>query len=393
MEASMPAMYPCTRGRMAGACLPTVLSAFALAGLLAGCAASPKPSPDPYVFAWSFPESGWREARGGSSRGPDVKRDTVPGKAWKRIQSAATPFEKDRAAILAMAGDYRASFNFLETAVFRPDGKAAPAQPYRSWGTERVYVVADSSTSISLQHILVQFFLDDKGGVQGPMVQKHWRQDWRFEPASVAAYQGKRVWLRKFLDAAERKGAWSQSVYQVDDSPRYASFGRWEHNASFSSWSGSRTLRPPPRREFTVRTDYQALDAVNRHTIIPTGWIHDQDNLKLVLDSAGRPDALAPYVARESGVERYDRILGFDFSAGDSSWNATAPYWATVRAHWEERLATPKRIRISETCGAEPAFAIFFGHADSLSRAPAATRQAMDADVKTVLDCIVSAAD
>lgn len=189
-----------------------------------------------------------------------------------------------------MAGCYRASFNFLETAVFRPDGKAAPAQPYRSWGTERIYIVADSSTFISLQHVLVQFFLDDKDAVQGPMVMKHWRQDWRYEPSSLSAYQGNRVWQRRILNDAQRKGVWSQSVFQVDDSPRYASFGRWEHNASFSTWSGSRTLRPPPRREFTVRKDYQALDAVNRHTVVPTGWIRDQDNLKLVLDSAGRPD-------------------------------------------------------------------------------------------------------
>jgi hypothetical protein len=36
------------------------------------------------------------------------------------------------------------------------------------------------------------------------------------------------------LTAAEAKGAWLLSVYQVDESPRYASLGRWQHSASFS---------------------------------------------------------------------------------------------------------------------------------------------------------------
>src|SRR4051812_13803698 len=89
---------------------------------LLGCAAH-RPAPEPYVFAWSFPEIAWKSTRGGDSRGPDVKLDTVPGEAWARIRAAQTSFEKDRAAILAMAGGYRTSFNFLETAVFRKDGK------------------------------------------------------------------------------------------------------------------------------------------------------------------------------------------------------------------------------------------------------------------------------
>jgi hypothetical protein len=349
---------------------------------LLGCAArrpapAVAPAPEPYIFSWSFPEVDWKGARGGDSRGPDVAVDTVPGEAWSRIRAAKSPYDKDRAAILAMAGGYRTSFNFLEVALFRKDGKPAPAQPYRSWATERVYVAADSGNFISLQHILVQFFLDDKGKVQGPMVQKHWRQDWRYEPSWISEYQGNRVWQRRAVAPAEGKGAWSQSVYQVDDSPRYASVGRWEHNASFSAWTGGRTLRPLPRREFTVRKDYQALDGGNRHTILPTGWIHEQDNLKLVLDSAGRPDSAAPYVAREAGVDRYDRILGFDFSAGDSAWKATAPYWERVRAQWDGRLASPQPLKIAEKCGEEPAFALFFSHAESLGALQTASGRVM----------------
>jgi hypothetical protein len=366
-----------------------VAGALASALLMIGCA-SHRPAPEPYVFAWSFPEVEWKEPRGGDSRGPDVTLDRSPDKAWLRIQAAETPLEKDRAAILAMAGGFRVSFDFMETAVYRKDGKASPARPYRTWATERVYVVADSESFISLQHVLVQFTLDDKGGIKGPMVQKHWRQDWRYEPERISEFQGNRVWQGRTVDSAERRGAWSQSVFQVDDSPRYASLGRWEHNASFSSWMGSKTLRPLPRREHTVRKDYQALAALNRHTIAPTGWSHEQDNLKLVLDSAGRPDDLSPYLAREMGVDRYDRIKGFDFSAGDSAWKATGPYWERVRAQWDKRLVAPQRLRISEKMGGGPAFMPFFSHADSLTRDPAATRESLDADVNALLDGIVT---
>jgi hypothetical protein len=367
------------------ACAAIIASAF----LLGGCA-SGKPVPEPYLFAWSFPEVEWKEPRGGDSHGPDVALDKSEDQAWLRIQGAKTPFDKDRAAILAMAGEFRASFNFLETAVYRKDGKAAPAQPYRTWGTERVYIVADSDSFISLQHILVQFMFDDKGKIQGPMVQKHWRQDWRYEPVRITEFQGNRVWQGRAVDPAERRGAWSQSVFQVDDSPRYASVGRWEHNASFSSWMGTKTLRPLPRREHTVRKDYQALVGANRHSISPTGWLHEQDNLKLVLDSAGRPDVTTPYLAREMGVDRYDRIKGFDFSAGDSTWKATGRYWESVREQWDKRLAAQQRLKISEKIAGGPAYMPFFSHADSLTRTPATDRATLDADVNGLLDSIIT---
>ena len=39
--------------------------------------------------------------------------------------------------------------------------------------------------------------------------------------------------------------------------------------------SAQRTWRPLPRREYTRRSDYNALDVVNRHTIVPGGWTHE----------------------------------------------------------------------------------------------------------------------
>src|SRR5437899_1773405 len=112
-----------------------------LAAVGLGCA-HPPPAAAPYVFAWPFIAPGSMAPRGGTTRGPEVSLATEPSDAWTRLQSPdLRGRERDRAAILALAGDYRVSFDFLETVLFEPD--AHPARPYRSWATERVYVVED----------------------------------------------------------------------------------------------------------------------------------------------------------------------------------------------------------------------------------------------------------
>ena len=77
-------------------------------------------------------------------------------------------------------------------------------------------------------------------------------------------------------------------MYQVDESPRYASVGRWQHTASFSTWLSADTWRPLPRREWSVRDDYHVLLGTNRHTVGPTGWLQEENNLKAVLTRRAR---------------------------------------------------------------------------------------------------------
>src|SRR5687767_3778000 len=80
--------------------------------------------------------------------------------------------EKDRASILAMAGDYRVRFDMRETVPFVPGYE--PLDEKVSGGYEAVRVVEDRGDFISLQHILV---VEDDGK---PVVVKHWRQDWTY---------------------------------------------------------------------------------------------------------------------------------------------------------------------------------------------------------------------
>jgi hypothetical protein len=174
----------------------------------------------------------------------------------------------------------------------------------------------------------------------------------------------------------------------VDDSPRYASVGRWIHNASFSQWTGASTRRPLPRREHTVRKDYHAIEGVNRHVVLPTGWVHEQDNLKLALDSAGLPDSAAPYRAREAGVDRYDRVKDFDFSAGDAYWSKTGGFWRAVRERWDRILSSREPVRVSEDCKGEPAFAAFFAMAESTGD-PETRAGGVDETLETLFACIL----
>jgi hypothetical protein len=248
-----------------------------------------------------------------------------------------------------------------------------------------VYVVEDRADFVSLQHVLV-LFTDEKGERQGPFVQKHWRQDWRYEPASVLGYAGDGRFETRPLSREERRGAWSQTVYQVDDSPRYGSLGRWVHGREASIWEGGEAWRPLPRREHSVRNDYQVLAGRNRHTILPAGWVHEQDNLKLAL-AGGEPRRLA----REIGVDRYERLRDFDFSAGDAYWKASAPFWALVREGWARRAARSPRFRVRASCGGEEAFVPFFRTAARLEAGESLSAETQRAEVERILDCLTSA--
>lgn len=330
---------------------------------VAACAASGSAlaeDPRQFVFSYQFVEGDEMAPRGGTSRGTEITlaEDVHPG--WKRIQAEGLDdFERDRRAILAMAGGYRASFDFLEV-----EGYTAgytPAKPYQSWGTEYVYVIEDRGSFISLQHVLVMEILGEDGEVMGPFVTKHWRQDWTYEDDAILHYRGYGRWERRTLDDDTRRGTWSQAVWQVDDSPRYEGYGRWRHEGDFSVWESEATQRPLPRREFSVRDDYQALYGTNIHTITPEGWTHRQDNLKAVLSDTGARDH---FLAREYGVNRYQRITGFDFSPGDEYLQRTAPFWAEVRAIWDEIVEQHPRFVLAGEVDGEKMFSPLFAYAE-----------------------------
>jgi hypothetical protein len=263
--------------------------------------------------------------------------------AWAQIAAAREPenFEKDRQAILGMTGEFEVRFKFDETVALR-DGYELKHD--KSGGYETVLVAEDSGNRIVLQHILVS--------KDGEHVVKHWRQDWTYEDRGLREYAGGRIWKARHLTSREARGTWSQAVYEVNDGPRYESYGRWVHDGEYASWQSATTWRPLPRREYSMRKDYDVLLAVNRHAITPWGWVHEQDNTKW--DRANTDGH--PYIARELGVNEYRRIKDFDFAPARSYLERTKGYWAAVRAQWERVLAGSRPLEVAG--GAEVAEAL-----------------------------------
>lgn len=331
-----------------------------------------------YTFSFPFADGDAMAPRGGTSRGPEPELAAAPTPEWQRLVAMPPGKARDRAAILAMAGDYRVSFDFVEVAGFAPGW--TPGRPYQSWATERVLVVEDSEDRIVLQHILEMRFTGEDGTVSEPMVTKHWRQDWRWQPEYTFEYLGDATWQRREVPEAERRRAWAQDVYQVDDSPRYSGVGRWHHDQARSTWSGGDGARPLPRREWSVRSDYGLLFGSNRHTITPDGWIHEQVNDKQVSLAQPRP------LAREFGLNRYQRITG-GLDATIAYWRATAPMWAQVRARWSALLAGQAPVRLK----AEPDQGSLFGPLFAQAQALAEGGPAPDGDqVRALVDAYLA---
>jgi hypothetical protein len=320
-----------------------------------------------YTFSWPLNDSEALKPRGGTMRGAEVTLDLAESADWRALQSSnLSAFERDRRAILAMAGTYRVSFDFLEVVPF--DANAQPKAPYQSWGTEKIYVDRNEGGFISLVHILEMRIKQDDSSVSEPMVTKHWRQDWRYEPEYIVEFKGRDRWQRRKLAPAQAKGQWLQTVYQVDESPRYASVGRWQHTPSFSTWLSGETWRPLPRREWSVRNDYQVLIGTNRHTITRHGWIQEENNLKGVLATDRQLEDEQPFLAREYGVARYERIRDMDFAAADRYYERTRQFWNEVRARWNDAFASQEHITLRGPVDQFGLFVPLFEHAEAIAQ-------------------------
>lgn len=303
------------------------------------------------------------DIRGGTTQGAKVDMDDEAGaQAFAAIAQAKTKKEKDRQAILAQVGDYKVSFEFVETFAFDKTQKLD--KPYFSWATEYIFPLEVKDNFISLQHILVMTMEEESGKTSEPYVVKHWRQDWTYEAKEMLTFVGHNTWSKTRLTPSQRQGAWVQAVYQVDDSPRYNAVGKWVHTKDFSTWDAESSWRPLPRREHTQRSDYQALDSKNRVTITPMGWYHEQDNLKVIVDAkTKKPQG---YITREIGFNRYERIKNYDFSVGKQYWEKTAPYWASVRQYWDDVIKKNKTFTLAEKVAEKPLYKYHFEFAHKI---------------------------
>lgn len=251
------------------------------------------------------------------------------------VTETQASFEQDRADILAMAGDYKVKFDMAETTSWRADYE--PLKAKISGGHESVRIIKDTGTEIILQHLLVA---EHEGKT---FVIKHWRQDWIYEPTKVLVYAEAGAWVDKDVPRSERHGSWSQTVWQVDDSPRYGGLGKWKTVNGLRSWTSDWTARPLARRDAVRNPVYDHYQAINRHQPMPGGWIHWQDNIKMkTVDGKA-----VPYV-QESVLNTYKKFDGYTVSAADDYWSKTEAYWKEVRGLWDAVIAANGGVSVEE---------------------------------------------
>lgn len=289
--------------------------------------------------------------------------------AQKLSKTNKSKIAQDREVILSMVGCYEVSFQFAET--FSPNKDYKYYDRKFEKGIETVFVVEETPTKIALQHILV---------VNDTMVVKHWRQDWIYENRDFLVYQGNNTFKRMQLPAQTVKGTWTQKVYQVDDSPRYEGFGTWVHVDGRHFWQ-SRSDAPLPRREFTVRNDYNILRRFSTMEILADGWMLEQDNQKINRTAEGTESL----IAWEKGFERFTKG-NYNCDPAMAWWNEQQRFWDDVRVVWGETFKQEQiPLDFSKKTGQEPLFQLLFKKGDEVSARTEYKEEAVRQEIKQII--------
>ncbi|EAS19772.1 hypothetical protein FNJ87_01130 [Nonlabens mediterrranea] len=241
------------------------------------------------------------------------------------MASAQDKKQQDIDAIKSMCGCYEVTFNFTETFNYSNDSLYKPSDTKVDHALEWAQLVTDEDDKIQIQHLL------QVGNPAKPMIIKHWRQDWLFENQELYTYHADNKWNYEEKDENEVAGQWTQKVFQVDDSPRYEGSATWVHVDGKSYWENT-TPAPLARREYTTRSDYNVLLRGNRQEITDYGWLHDQDNHKIIREE-GQEDVL---LAKEKGYNTYVKVDDSRCSAAAEWWKEHSEKWELVRAKWNQ---------------------------------------------------------
>ena len=256
---------------------------------------------------------------------------------------------KDIEAIKKMCGCYEVTYNFAETFNYSKDSLYKPSKIKISGGLELAVLVEDENDLISIQHIL------QVGDPSNPMIVKHWRQDWLFENKNTYIFNANNSWIYNEKNKKEIKGQWTQKVFQVDDSPRYEGSGSWVHVDGKSYWENT-TPAPLPRREYTIRSDYNLTMRGNRHEITKYGWLHDQDNSK-IKRVMGKDDLI---IAKEKGYNTYKKVNDNRCSVAKKWWIDNSTKWEIVRSKWEQIFNKKVDLYLKPTVDNMPLYIYLF---------------------------------
>ena len=258
--------------------------------------------------------------------------------------------KQDQEAIKKMCGCYEVSFDFAETFEYSNDTSYIPSKVKHDKGLEWVELVEDGENKIVLQHLLIVGRSDKQS------VIKHWRQDWLYENTDLYMYDVNNIWNYTSLSKDDVKGQWTQKVFQVDDSPRYEGSSSWVHVDGKSYWENT-TDAPLPRREYTKRDDYNLTVRRNRHEIVTDGWVHDQDNDKVIREQGEEEDKI---LAQEKGLNTYKKVDDAKCKTATEWWKENKETWHLVRQKWDEVFSRNSDLKLRGKVEGKPLYSYLF---------------------------------
>lgn len=250
---------------------------------------------------------------------------------------AATAFAQSKTEVKAiedLCGCFEVTFNYAETFTNDTQNEYKAGKLNDKAVVELSLPIEKTDKKVVIQHILVA----------GGHVIKHWREDWTYENANLWTYDGDQTW--KKLPAAKPeqvKGTWTQTVWEVDDAPRYQGTSRWIENNNAVYWLNT-TDAPLPRREYTKRDDYNVMERTNRLIINGNGYMHEQDNRKIIR-KGGKDEVLA----YEKGYNNYVKVADSKCDAAKQFWTAEkAAFWKDVVAVWDNKMAKAATLTLTK---------------------------------------------
>jgi hypothetical protein len=246
------------------------------------------------------------------------------------IVSAQAQTLKDKPYVDKLCGCFEVEFKYAET--FSPDDNYKfHDREQISGGTELIFPIETTDKRIVMQHLLV---------ITDSMIIKHWREDWSYENPVIWKFKGDKTWVKEQQTPEQVKGKWTQAVWEVSDAPRYQGTAQWVNLDGKTFWQNT-TDAPLPRREYSVRSDYNILKRTNRLVLTTDGWVHEQDNQKII-----RKDGSDKLLVEEKGVNTYKRVDDSQCAAAKGYWEKNKIFWTKVRRTWEDYTATHTTIEL-----------------------------------------------
>jgi len=256
-----------------------------------------------------------------------VKKAIYSALAIALLGTDATAQQKDKKNIESLCGCFSVNFRYAET--FSPDDKYKFHDREDMSAIELSLPIESTDNKVVMQHLLV---------INDTIIVKHWREEWLYESPVLYEYAGNKVWNKKMLAAADVKGKWTQTVWEVSDEPRYQGVSAWVQNDGKTYWE-STCNAPLPRREYTVRNDYNILKRRNRIEVTKDGYMHEQDNEKILRENGN--DKL---IAQEKGYNKYYKIDDSECAAAKEWWKKNEAFWSVVRKEWGSYIASAETV-------------------------------------------------